>query len=142
MQVSDVAREDVVAAYPDATATELASKMAVEEVGSIVIVEGEPRAPVGLVTDRDLAIEVVAEDHPGSEVLARELADSEIVTIDEDADLLQATRRFRRETVRRLVVVNDDGHLVGILSMDDVYHVLVDEQRHLDEVVRAESPPR
>jgi len=139
MTIADLIVEGVETAGPSATAEALAMRMAEAGIGSIIIEEG--MKPVGIVTDRDLAVRVDARDEPASEVTAADVMTEDPVTVRSDAGLLDVTRVMREHTVRRLPVVNDEGTLVGIITLDDVAALLATELSHLGDVIRAESPP-
>jgi CBS domain-containing protein len=94
-----------------------ARMMASEDVGSLPVVEGDQL--VGIVTDRDLVIQVLAKDLDPSKVTISEVASDNPVVAKPDEPLDAALQRMAREQVRRLPVV-DDGRLVGILAQADV----------------------
>jgi CBS domain-containing protein len=100
------------------TVMEAARLMRDEDAGIIPIVEGEKL--VGTVTDRDIAIRVVAEGRQPESVTVGEIASRELVTIDPQQDLDEALRLMARHQVRRLPVVEEDGKLVGIVAQADV----------------------
>jgi CBS domain-containing protein len=100
------------------TVTEAARLMRDEDAGIIPVVEGEKL--VGTVTDRDIAIRVVAEGRSPESVTVGEIASRELVTIDPQQDLDEALRLMARHQVRRLPVVEEDGKLVGIVAQADV----------------------
>lgn len=102
---------------PSTTAQEAARTMKSEEVGSLPIVEGDRL--VGVVTDRDLAIRVLAEGK-GAETPVSEIASKAVVTIDPQQSLEEAARLMAEHQVRRLPVCEEDGKLVGILAQADV----------------------
>jgi CBS domain-containing protein len=89
-----------------------------EDTGIIPIVDGDRL--VGTITDRDLAIRVVAEGRDPQTTTVAEVASRDLVTIDPQQDLDEALRLMARHQVRRLPVVEEDGKLVGILSQADV----------------------
>jgi CBS domain-containing protein len=97
-----------------------------EDVGLIPVVEGERL--VGTVTDRDIALRVVAEGKTAESTTVGEIASREIVTIDPQQDLDEALRLMARHQVRRLPVVEGDGTLVGIVAQADVAQHASDEQ--------------
>ena len=101
---------------PSTSAQEAARIMKSEDVGSLPIVEDRL---VGVITDRDLAIRVLAEgaaaDTPVGEIASRDL-----VTIDPEQSLEEAARLMAEHQIRRLPVVEEDGKLVGILAQADV----------------------
>lgn len=102
---------------PGTTATEAARAMKSGDVGSLPIVEGERL--VGMITDRDLAIRVLAEGK-GAETTVGEIASKDIVTVDPEQSLEEAARLMAEHQIRRLPVTEEDGKLVGILAQADV----------------------
>jgi CBS domain-containing protein len=100
------------------TVMEAARLMRDEDAGIIPVVEGEKL--VGTVTDRDIAIRVVAEGRSPENVTVGEIASRELVTIDPQQELDEALRLMARHQVRRLPVVEEDGKLVGIVAQADV----------------------
>jgi CBS domain-containing protein len=92
-----------------------------ENVGSVPIVEGDRL--VGMLTDRDVAIRVVAEGKDPRSTTAGEIASRDLVTIDPQQDLDEALQLMARHQVRRLPVVEEDGRLVGIVAQADVAQV-------------------
>lgn len=100
------------------TAMEAARIMRDEDVGIVPVVEGEKL--VGTVTDRDIAIRVVAEGKSPESTPVGEIASRELVTIDPQQDLDEALRLMARHQVRRLPVVEEDGKLVGIVAQADI----------------------
>jgi CBS domain-containing protein len=95
-----------------------AKMMKEEDVGLAPIVEGDRL--VGTLTDRDIATRVVAEGRNPETTTAREVASTDVVTIDPQQNLDEALRLMSRHQVRRLPVVEEDGRLVGVLAQADV----------------------
>jgi CBS domain-containing protein len=95
-----------------------AKMMKDEDVGLAPIVEGERL--IGTVTDRDIAIRVVAEGKDPDSTTVREIASTQLVTIDPQQDLDEALRLMAKHQVRRLPVVEEDGRLVGVVAQADV----------------------
>jgi CBS domain-containing protein len=102
---------------PSTTPQEAARLMKSEDVGSLPIVEGDKL--VGVVTDRDLAIRVLAEGK-SPDTAVSEIASKDVVTVDPDQSLEEAARLMAEHQVRRLPVVEEDGRLVGVLAQADV----------------------
>ncbi len=102
---------------PTTTAQEAARTMKSKDVGSLPIVEGDKL--VGVITDRDLAIRIIAEGK-GFDTPVAEIASKDVVTIDPQQSLEEAARLMASNQVRRLPVVEEDGRLVGILAQADI----------------------
>jgi CBS domain-containing protein len=102
---------------PRTTVEEAARTMASENVGSLPIVDGDRL--VGVVTDRDLAVRVLAEGKDGGTTVG-EIASKDVVTIDPQQSLEEAARLMAEHQLRRLPVVEEDGKLVGILAQADL----------------------
>lgn len=139
MPVRDLAREAVVTAPPTATATHLAELMAVEDVGSVVIVDETD--PIGIVTDRDLTIGIVREGNDPAEVTAENVMTPDPFTIEADAGVYDALSEMAEANVRRVPVIASDGTLTGIVTMDDFVVLLVGELERVSDIVQSESPP-
>jgi CBS domain-containing protein len=115
--VRDAMTSNPKAIQPSTTAQEAARLMKSEDVGPLPIVEGDRL--VGVVTDRDLAIRVLAEGK-SPETAVSEIASRDVVTVDPDQSLQEAARLMAEHQVRRLPVVEEDGKLVGLLAQADV----------------------
>jgi CBS domain-containing protein len=139
MPVIDVARTGVMTASRDQSAGNLATVMQEETVGSVII-EADDR-PVGIVTDRDLVLEVLEPRREASEVTAEEIMTETPVTVRDDAGVFDAIRQMHEESVRRMPVVDGDGLLAGIVTLDDLVVMLSDEMDTLAGIIEAESPP-
>ena len=100
------------------TVTEAARLMKADDVGSLPIVDGDQL--VGMVTDRDTVIRVVAEGKDPQSTTVGEIASRDLVTVDPEQDLDEAMRLMAQHQVRRLPVAEEDGRLVGILAQADV----------------------
>ena len=139
MTLRDLVIEGVETAGPSATAEALAMRLEEANIGSIII--EEEMEPVGVVTDRDLALRVVARDGDPATLTASDIMTETPVTIDVEAGLLDVTQLMRQHAVRRIPVVGEDGKLVGIITLDDVLRLLAWEIDNLGGVIEAESPP-
>lgn len=139
MPVRTVARQrsELVTASPDTPVRELAESMRRQGVGSVVIEREEE--PVGIVTDRDLAVEIIAEGKDTTELTARDVMARDPITADADEGIFEVCQLMRERSIRRLPVV-DDGKLVGIITLDDLMVLLDDEMGDLSDVIRTESP--
>jgi CBS domain-containing protein len=115
--IKEVMTRDVRACEPNATVAEAAKIMAQEDVGPVPIVE-DGRL-VGIVTDRDIVIRVVAEGRDPNATTVKEIASSNLVTVSPDEDLDEALKMLAENQVRRLPVVEGD-RLVGIVAQADI----------------------
>lgn len=116
-QIKDVMTPNPASCDPQATVVEAAKVMAREDVGPIPVVEGDRL--VGLVTDRDLVVRVLAEGRDPEGTTVGEVASTDVVAVSPDDDLDQALRLLAEKQVRRLPVVEGE-RLVGIVAQADV----------------------
>ena len=96
------------------------------DTGIVPVVDGDRL--VGTITDRDIAIRVVAEGKDPQATKVDEVATREIVTVDPEQDLDEALRLMSQHQVRRLPVTEEDGRLVGMISQADIARVASDER--------------
>lgn len=137
MPIEDLARSAVVTAEPETPVTDLAATMDKENVGSVVITTDG--TPVGMITDRDLAVRVLGEAADPAEQTAEDVMTDELYTAEPDAGFYEAATLMADQGVRRLPVCEGDT-LVGIITADDMTELLADEQQHLGEIIRGQRP--
>ena len=127
MRVGDICTPNPVHVPRTASVLEVAREMRHAHVGAVVVVDrdGDRRVPVGILTDRDVVVGVLASDdqHIGL-VDVGTLMRGEVVTARVDEDVAPVVSRMRWANVRRVPVVDGDGSLFGVLSLDDVLPVL------------------
>jgi CBS domain-containing protein len=126
MRVSEYCNREVVVLEQDESVTEAARIMREYHVGDVVVVRTQQgkNFPVGILTDRDIALEIVAKSADPQNVSARDAMSYELVTVNEDDDLMHAIEIMRDKGIRRLPVIDLDEALVGILTIDDVLDLL------------------
>ncbi len=107
-------------------------------VGSLVVVQGEK--PVGILTDRDLAVRVVAKGKDPATTLVADVMTQPVVTIPSEASLLEVTRKMAQTPCRRLVVLDAQGRMVGVISLDDVWNHVAQVLWGCHGVLEAERP--
>ncbi len=133
MPVKDLIQRKVVTIEPDDPVMLAAQRMKDKMVGSLVVLDGDK--PAGIITDRDIAIRVVgAGKDPTTPV--REVMTRDPITIRDDANFFDLTKAFREAAVRRLIVVDKDGKLVGLISIDDILELLTAEFANLIVAIR------
>ena len=121
MLVKDIMTSPVITINEDSTADEAARLMRDNEIGC-VIVSGKNEKPVGIITERDLAVRVVAENIKPNKITAKEIMSSPLRTIDADRTISEAAREMNRLNIRRLAVMYR-GRLVGIITSKDILSV-------------------
>ena len=138
MTVGKYCNREVYVALPDTSILELAKLMREYHVGDIIVVEqlGEKRMPVGIVTDRDLVVEVLAQGVDMNAVVARDVMSSELVTVNEQDALLDALETMRSNGVRRVPVVSKGGNLEGILTVADAIELINEASSQLSQIIR------
>lgn len=119
MDIGCICQRRVDTARPEETAHAAAQRMATRSVGSLVVVDGRER-PIGVLTDRDLALRVIAAGLDARTTAVRDVMTGHAETLGEDASMEDALAAMRAGGVRRLPVVGGDGSLVGVVSLDDV----------------------
>jgi len=118
MKVSDAMTSQVSVARPSDTIRQVAQTMAKVESGVVPVVDDGK--VVGVVTDRDIVLRVVAEGRSFDSPISEAMSDGEVLSVKEDDVLADATAKMANNQVRRLIVLNDAGALTGILSLGDV----------------------
>ena len=127
---------DVETARKDTPLAELAQRMLDEELGDLVIAEGD--RPVGIVTDRDVALAVARYDDL-SALTAADVMARDPVTIHRDATAIDLPATMAEGRVRRIPVVDDDGRLVGIATLDDVVATVGEMLKDVATVIEGQS---
>ena len=138
MPVSEICNREVVIVQPGAGSSRL---MRQHHVGDVVVVEdsGGVRVPVGIVTDRDLVVEIMAPELDQTVITVGDIMPPELATVKENTGVFEAIQYMRAKGVRRLPVVNDSGGLVGILALDDLLELLAEELLALAKLVKYEQ---
>ena len=115
-----------------------AARMAQHGVGTLVVIDEKSR-PIGLLTDRDLAIRVVAEGLDAESATVGEIMSKPVHSVGVDAAIESALSGMAGAGVRRAVVVDADGKLAGILALDDVLELLAEEAQAIGALVRGQA---
>lgn len=138
MKVEQICTREVVAIAGDESLQRAAMLMRERHVGALVITESRDDGDhvLGVVTDRDLAIEVISRGGDASQVPVGRLVQGPAATVAADADLAAAVDVMRAAGVRRLLVHDEHGHLAGLLSFDDLLPALLAPLAGLSEVLQ------
>ena len=142
MPISDVCVRDVVVATKETTVQQAAALMRRHHVGDLVVVQegtNGRKIPVGIITDRDIVVSVVAPALNGAVYTIGDLVTRELVTVAEDQGVFETIQQMRMIGVRRMPVVDRAGGLVGIISVDDLIQLLSDEMSELAKLIAREQ---
>ncbi|MCD6431263.1 CBS domain-containing protein [Candidatus Bathyarchaeota archaeon] len=150
MLVKDVMSSPVITIKEDATTNKVAKLMDKHGLGCIVVTSKEGK-PIGIITERDLVIRVLAKNLKPDTLKAKEVMTTPLITIEPDETISEAARRMSRLNIRRLGVVYK-GQLVGILSSKDILAVMPElieltqekamiEGENMAQEIKEESPP-
>jgi CBS domain-containing protein len=140
MNVGEICSRIVVVAESSMPVQQAAKLMRDHHVGALVVVEegAGARRPIGIVTDRDMVVEVVAADVDYRTLTVGDIMSERPATLNETAGLFEVIGQMRSGGVRRLVVVDAKEHLLGIVAMDDLISVLAEELSALAQTIRVE----
>lgn len=141
MSVGRICIRDVDTASGDETALVAARRMRDRGVGTLVVVN-DRRQPMGLLSDRDLATRLIAQERDPARTPVTEVMTAMPMTILESSSIESALGHMRTGRFRRLPVVNGAGELVGIITLDDVLTLLAEEFSMVGTLLDRESPHR
>jgi CBS domain-containing protein len=143
MVVKDVMSSPVVTLDEDETSNKVANLMDENDLGCVIILNKAGK-PVGIITERDLVVRVLAKNLMPDAIKAKEIMTSPLVTITPEATISEAARRMSRLDIRRLGVVYK-GNLVGVISSRDILGVMpelieiIQERTRLEDAAQAEE---
>lgn len=139
MSISQFCNREVVFAQRETSIQEAAQLMRKYHVGDLVVVDevNGKRVPVGIVTDRDIVIEVIAQSLDISDFCVGDIMGSHLISVQEKAGVFETIQLMRAKGIRRIPIVNHEGGLEGIVSADDMLELLAEEMTELAKV-----PPR
>ena len=136
MRIGDICTIETVHCKRDMTVQEAALLMRKHHVGDLVVVEqpnGE-QVPVGIITDRDIVVSVIALGLDPSSLLVGDIMTGELLTATENEDVYETIEKMRFKNIRRLPVINSLGGLSGIVSVDDLLEFLSEEMGELSRI--------
>lgn len=137
MFVSEFCNREVVIVDRDTTILEAAKLMRSEHVGDLVVTDtrdGRP-IPVGILTDRDIVVELLAEEIDLNRVSVGDAMSYELLCVTEQQGLQETIEMMRSHGVRRLPVVDDGGALIGIVTVDDLMELIAEQLTDLSRLV-------
>ena len=141
MLLKDICTPDVVHCTPEITALALARLMRERHVGDVVVVEDEDgdQTPIGVITDRDIVVEVLARERDPAKTRAREIMRKPVVIARTTEDAALAIERMKAHGVRRIPVMDEQHKLAGIVCLDDLLKQLAADAAALAEIVSREQ---
>ena len=140
MSVGEYCNREVVITDRAQSIRNAAKLMRQHHVGTVVVVAETAAGalPQGILTDRDIVIEMIAEDVDLDAVAIGDVMSSELIKVNEETNLIDAVKLMREKAVRRLVVVDRGGALVGILTVDDVIELLKEQLTDISALISNE----
>ena len=136
MRISEICTVQTIYCSGDETVQAAALLMRKHHVGDVVVVEqpdGEQN-PVGILTDRDIVVSVIALGLDPGSLLVSDIMSDDLLTAMEDDDVVETIERMRFRGIRRVPVVNRNGRLTGIVSVDDLLEFLAEEMGELSRI--------
>ncbi len=131
-QLKDFATSSVAVVEPETPAVVVAQLMRRHHIGALVVVDAtEKTRPIGIVTDRDLVLELMAEGLDPAVFTAGDIMSVDLVLATPQMDAMEAVELMKTHRLRRLVITDDAGGLVGIVTMEDVLELLASELANL-----------
>ncbi len=140
MPIDEFCNREVIFASRKMSIQDAARLMRQHHVGDLVVVDeiGGRRVPVGVVTDRDIVIEIVANGLKLEDFTVGDIMSPQLVTVQTDDGVLDTIQLMRSKGVRRVPVVGRDGGLEGVVSADDMLGLLAEEMTDLSRVAPRE----
>ena len=141
MPVGEICSREVWFVGRDDTVVEAAQLMRDHHVGALVVTElrgGVPH-PVGILTDRDIVVEIVAKEADLARLLVGDVMSYELVSVREDDGISEALKVMKGKGVRRAPVLDDRGELIGILAVDDLIGLLAEELADVSALIDREQ---
>ena len=140
MPIENLVRRPLKTLGPDDSCEEAAALMRDENVGAVVVTDADRRV-LGMVTDRDIAVRVVAAGEDPRRVHLRDVMSGEPIFLSKAGHLGQLVSAMRDMGVRRIPLVDEDGRACGLVAMDDLLVLLSDQLAELAQAIRKEIQP-
>jgi CBS domain-containing protein len=140
MSAGEYCNREVIIVEPTVSVTEAAELMRHHHVGDLVVIEkeGEEAIPIGIITDRDIVIEVMAQKLDPDSLIVKDIMSTDPVSVPVTTSLLDTLELMKQRGVRRVLVVADDGSLQGLLSADDAIELIAEQLNDLTQLVNRE----
>ncbi|HKJ04132.1 MAG TPA: CBS domain-containing protein [Geopsychrobacteraceae bacterium] len=140
MSVGEYCIRDVVITDRDTSILEAAKLMRRHHVGSLIIVDKKKglNIPVGILTDRDIVVELLADDVDLEKISIGDAMSDNLVTATEEDEVMETIEKMRGWGVRRVPVIDHEGAIVGLLAVDDMIELIAEQMNNLAKLVSIE----
>ena len=141
MHAAELCNRQVVTASRDMSIPDAARLMRDRHVGSLIVtdtIDGKAK-PVGILTDRDIVIEIISRDIPLNEVTVGDIMTYALLKVAENENIFDVAQRMRARGVRRVPVISRTGELIGIIAADDILELLSEELSLLSRITTREA---
>lgn len=141
MAIGEICSREVLFARREESVAAAARQMRESHVGCLVVADedGGKRVPVGILTDRDITVAVVAPGLDAEVILVGDVMSAELLSVQEDAGIAETVELMRLRGIRRLPVTDADGALVGLIAADDILSLLAEEISGLAGMISREE---
>ncbi len=140
MSIGRICTREVDLAEVEESVWQAAERMHQRTVGTLVILNRENQ-PIGMLTDRDLVVRVLAAGRDPHGTLVGDVMTSKPRTVSEDTPIEQVLTLMSTGPFRRIPVVDREGKLVGLVSLDDILQLLAEELTQVGQLLQREAPP-
>ncbi len=141
MNIGPICSRETIIASPSDSIQAASQLMLQYNIGSLVIVETDTKGnkPIAIVTDRDIVLKVIARELKISEVKLADIMTTKLLTAKETDDVYETLKKMRAKVVRRIPVVDDEGYLKGILTIDDLLEFFNKEMGEIVSLFKKEQ---
>jgi len=141
MSVGEICNRNVVITGKQDSIYSAARLMRDHHVGDVVVVESSNgiNIPVGVLTDRDIVVKMIAEGLDMNSVSIADVMSYQLLTANEGDEVMTTLKRMRHKGIRRIPVISQDSGLIGILSVDDILDTLAEQLNDIDQIITGEQ---
>lgn len=144
MKSGDICTRSTVIIQDDRQVKDAAKLMKQYNIGSLVVVRSQkdnrmPIIPIGIITDRDIVIKAMMDGNL-HELEIKEIMSAPVITVQEHISIFDTLAKMRYNGIRRVPVVNEKGHLAGIITLDDIMDFLLTEISEISQIFKKEEP--
>jgi CBS domain-containing protein len=137
MSILDICQDEVIFTGGDSTVEDAASLMKSYNIGALIVTENNE--PVGIITDRDIVVNVVAEGDDASAVKIKEVMSDNLLVVSFDEGIYETIEKMKARNVRRAPVIDAFGKLIGIVSVDDLIPYLISEGNSISSLIKNQT---